>query len=100
MSRRLITVSGQKTGPINTFTYAESGLGGTTSTTRTYTPTGGTGTGAQFSVARTTKIGSLWYITSVTLVAAGTGYKVNDSLSIIETVSPNDTITITVTAVS
>lgn len=94
MSRRLITVSSQS-GPVSTFTWSDNGLSGT-GYTRTYTATGGMGTGARFTVTRSTTLG----ITSVTLNTAGTGYTVGDNLTVTETTAPFDGISITVTAVA
>jgi hypothetical protein len=82
-------------GPISTFTWSDNGLSGT-GYTRTYNAVGGSGTGARFTVTRSTTLG----ITSVTLFAAGTGYRVNDNLTVTETSTPFDVINITVTAVA
>ena len=99
MARRLITVSaGVPSGSILTFTYADNGLLGSAST-RTYTASGGSGSGAQFTVVRSGG-GANSPITSVTLFAGGSGYAVGNALTVSETVSPNDTIEITVSTVS
>jgi len=97
MSRRLINIAQTTaaTGPVSTFTWTDNGLNGG-SYTRTYTAAGGSGTGARFTVTRQINVG----ITSITLFAGGTGYTVGNTLTIIESSSPFDTITITVTAIS
>jgi len=81
-------------GTITTFTWLDGGLSGT-GYTRTYNAAGGSGTGARFTVTRSTTLG----ITSVTLAAGGTGYQVNDAITVTETSNPFDVIDITVTAI-
>lgn len=58
----------------------------------------GTGSGARFNITRS--IAPNYFVTSVTLNFAGTGYAVGDLLSLSEINSPNDQINITVTAVA
>ena len=82
-------------GIITTFTWSDNALTGT-GYTRTYNAAGGSGTGARFTVVRSTTLG----ITSVTLSAGGTGYAAGNSLTVTETSSPFDVISITVTAIS
>lgn len=89
----IVAVPSTAAGTITTFTWTDNGLSGP-GYTRTYNATGGSGTGARFTVTRSTTLG----ITSVTLNAGGTGYKVGDNLSVTETSSPFDTIAIVVTA--
>lgn len=96
MSRRTINIAvvASTGGAVSTFTWVDNGLQGT-GYTRIYNATGGSGTGAKFTVTRSTTLG----ITSVTLNAGGTGYVVGNTLTVTETSSPFDVITITVTSV-
>lgn len=99
MARRLINIAiSTATGPIATFSWADNGLLGSAST-RTYSATGGTGSGASFTVVRSGG-GINSPVTNVTLNAAGTGYTVGDFLTVTENVSPNDTIEITVLTIA
>lgn len=97
MSRRMVI---QKTAgaPVATFSWYDGGLTGNAST-KTYSASGGSGSGARFTVTRTGPSGSA-VITSVTLSVGGDGYKIGDSLTVIESSSPFDTIYITVETIS
>lgn len=96
MSRRAINIAvvASTGGAVNTFTWVDNALTGT-GYTRTYNATGGSGTGARFTVTRSQTLG----ITSVTLNAGGTGYVVGNILTVTETSTPFDAIDITVTSV-
>lgn len=96
MARRLINIAiSTATGPIATFSWGDAEASVGPASTRTYSATGGTGSGASFTVVRSGG-GSNSPITNVTLNAAGTGYTVGDLLTVTENVSPNAIIEITV----
>jgi hypothetical protein len=99
VSRRLITVpAGSGGSGVLTFTWGSlNGYLGPAGT-RTYLAAGGSGSGAQFTVTRSGG-GSNSDITSVTVAVGGSGYAVNNILTVTETNAPYDTIEITVLTV-
>jgi len=100
MSRRLITKqsAASTTGTISAFTWGDDGFGASTSSTYTVTFSGGTGSGAQFTITRTNRIGGMYYVNNVTLSAGGTGYAVNDALTYVMPADGN-TVYVTVTGI-
>jgi hypothetical protein len=101
---KCITYSGSnlfcQKGSIATFTFAGTAVSPTINTTVVASVTGGTGTGATFSILRTA--GQTTY--EVTLVNAGSNYQVSDVLTILGTslggASPLNDITLTVTTLA
>lgn len=101
---KCITYSGSnlfcQKGSIATFTFAGTAVSPTTNTTVVASVTGGTGTGATFSILR--RAGQTTY--EVTLVNQGSNYQVSDVLTILGTslggAAPLNNITITVTTLA
>ena len=84
-------------GPIQAFANNFGSVGGSTTGTQTFPASGGSGSGATFSLLRT---GSPSQISTVTLVNAGNGYAVGDTLTVTDTrTTPNDVVTVQVTNV-
>ena len=79
---KCITYSGPDlfcaTGGVKTFNFTGVAVNPGTTTDYTVSPTGGTGSGLSVKVTRT--VGSLVY--KVTLIASGTGYTINDVLTV------------------
>ena len=79
---KCITYSGSDlfcaTGGVKTFNFTGVAVNPGTTTDYTVSPTGGTGSGLSVKVTRT--VGSLVY--KVTLIASGTGYTINDVLTV------------------
>ena len=101
---KCITYSGSnlfcEKGSISTFTFTGTAVAPTVTTTVEVVATGGTGSDVTFNVTRTA--GEITYL--VTLSDGGSGYTLDDTLTIAGTLlggsSPANNITITVTALS